>query len=188
MAQSAPAAYLQANEIAVIDAAKLDPIRFGELYDRHFGQIYRFAYARVRDQATAEDITSEVFVKALAALPRFRHSGRPFHAWLYRIAFNTITDSARSTNRSVALECVDEAQAASDDSTVEVALRRYDIDRVWRRVATLPTDQRTAITLKFRDDLAIKDIAFAMGRSNGAAKLLLHRGLARLRRDLAAER
>lgn len=187
MAQAAAATYATASEIALIDAAKLDPIRFGELYDQHFGQIYRFAFSRVRDRATAEDITSEVFVKALAALPAFRHSGRPFHAWLYRIAFNTITDSARGTNRCVPLDLVDESLTPADDSTVELALRRCNLDRVWRRVATLPVDQRTALTLKFRDDLAVKDIAFAMGRSSGAVKLLLHRALVRLRSDLATE-
>lgn len=187
MAQAAPAACWHPDEVALIDAARVDPARFGELYDRHFRQIYRFAYSRVRDQAAAEDITSEVFVKALAALPRFRHSGRPLHAWLYRIAVNTIVDSARKGTGTVAFECLEGDIATTEDSTFESAVKHHDTERVWRRVASLPRDQKTALTLKFRDDLAIKDIAFAMGRSNGAVKLLLHRALTRLRRDLATE-
>jgi RNA polymerase sigma-70 factor, ECF subfamily len=188
MAQRAPATYWQhPDEIRLIDAAKVDPVRFGELYDRHFGRIYRFAYSRVGDQAAAEDITSEVFLKALVALPRFRHTGRPFHAWLYRIALNTISDSGRSSSKCVPLESLDESTAIGEDSTVEGAMRGYDLDRVWSRVATLPTDQRTALVLKFRDDLSLKEIAFATGRSTGAVKLLLHRALVRVRRDLAIE-
>ena len=187
MAQAAPIAYWQPDEVALIDAAKRDPVRFGELYDRHFGQIYRFAYSRVGDQAAAEDITSEVFVKALAALPRFRHSGRPLHAWLYRIAVNTILDSARRRPSIVPLESLEDALTTGDDATFEVAVRRHEIERVWRRVAGLPRDQRTALTLKFQEDMAIKDIALVMRRSNGAVKLLLHRALLRLRRDLATD-
>lgn len=182
MAQPAPTDH--DDEIALIDAAKADPREFGELYDRYFGRLYRFAYSRVRDQAAAEDITSEVFVKALAALPRFSHTGRPFHAWLYRIAMNAITDSARNSGRTAPLERLDDIVPLWSDTTGDRATRGWELQRAWRLVARLPRDQKTALTLKFREDLATRDIAFVMGRSTGAVKLLLHRALVRLRRDL----
>src|SRR5439155_24805163 len=88
------------GEQALVERAKRDPSAFGELYDRHFLQIYRFVYSRVRDQATAEDVTSEVFMKALRSIGRYQDTGRPFSAWLYQIAVNAVADSFRALRPS----------------------------------------------------------------------------------------
>src|SRR5579872_7188196 len=80
------------EERYLVDRAKRDTREFGALYDRHFQQIYRFVYSRVREQTAAEDVTSEVFIKALKAMPRYQETGRPFAAWLYQIAVNAIAD------------------------------------------------------------------------------------------------
>ena len=78
------------DERDLVERAKRDPRQFGALYDRHFQQIYRFVYSRVREQTAAEDVTSEIFIKALKAMPRYQDKGRPFAAWLYQIAVNAI--------------------------------------------------------------------------------------------------
>ncbi|HYL07507.1 MAG TPA: sigma factor, partial [Candidatus Udaeobacter sp.] len=78
------------EERDLVERAKRDPRQFGALYDRFFQQIYRFVYSRVREQTAAEDVTSEVFMKALKAMPRYQDTGRPFAAWLYQIAVNAI--------------------------------------------------------------------------------------------------
>src|SRR5918911_629419 len=98
------------DERRLIQRAKQDPNAFGELYDRYFHQIYRFVYSRVKEQAGAEDVTSEVFMKALRGMPRFVDTGRPFSAWLYQIAVNAIADRYRSRR---VMEDVDEMRSIS---------------------------------------------------------------------------
>ena len=87
------------DEEALIARAKEDPEAFGELYDHYFPQIYRYVASRVRIQSLAEDITSEVFFKALRAIGRYRHTGHPFSAWLYQIATNRCLNALRDAGR-----------------------------------------------------------------------------------------
>lgn len=173
------------DESTLVERAKRDPNAFAELYDRHFSQIYRFVYSRVRQRAAAEDVTSEVFLKALKGIGRYQHLGRPFSAWLFQIAVNSTADSYRATRP---VEDIDE----HDDLIVigpaleEVAAQRDELRRIWSVVETLPRQQRTAIVLKFQEDLKIEDIAVAMGKSAGAVKLLIRRGLIKVRHILGA--
>jgi len=74
------------DEQLLVEAAQRDPAKFDELYELHFVRVYAFVVGRVRDRAVAEDVTSEVFHKALANLPSYKWRGVPFAAWLLRIA------------------------------------------------------------------------------------------------------
>lgn len=169
------------DERGLVARAKEDPVAFGELYDRHFLQIYRFVYSRVRDQATAEDVTSEVFVKALRGIGRYQDTGRPFSAWLYQIAVNAVADSFRASRPT---DDIDDQHQLSDGSSLEeLAGRRDEMRRLWSIVEKLPKQQRTAMVLKFQEDQKIEDIAAAMGKTPGAVKLLIHRGVTRLRQQ-----
>ena len=174
------------DEAELVERAKRDPLQFAPLYDRYFLQIYRFAYSRVGQQGAEEDVTSEVFMKALAAMPRYEYRGRPFVAWLYRIAVNTITDRGRMLHPSQPIEEVCDLSVGS--STEELALRRDEIHRIWTLVGGLPRDQRTAFVLRFLQDMRVIDIAAAMGKSNGAVKLLIHRAVGHLRAEAQALR
>lgn len=168
------------DERDLVERAKSDPMAFGELYDRHLLQIYRFVFSRTRDQTAAEDITSEVFIKALRALPRYQDTGRPFSAWLYQIAVNAIADKYRSARPTQDLEEVRDL-AAAGPGVDDIAARRDEIRRIWSMVEALPAPQRTALVLKFQEDMKIEDIALVMGKSQGAVKLLIHRGVTRIR-------
>src|SRR5688572_22257350 len=88
-----------ADERLLIEAARNDPARFGELYEAHFERIYAYVARRVRDRHAAEDITSEVFQQALAHIGRYEFRGAPFSAWLYRIAANAIADRWKAQER-----------------------------------------------------------------------------------------
>src|SRR5207245_11491951 len=92
------------DERDLVDRAKRNPEAFGALYDRYFAQIYRFAYSRVRDQSLAEDVTSEVFFKALKNIKRYTYTGHPFSSWLYQIALNALADHYRRQRREPELE------------------------------------------------------------------------------------
>ena len=164
--------------------AKEDPSAFGELYELHFQRMYRFVYSRVQDRAVAEDVTSEVFMKALRSIGRYQDTGRPFSAWLYQIAVNAVADRYRSQRPT---DDIDEQYQLSDGASLEeTAARRDEIRRIWRLIEDLPDQQRTALILKFQEDMKIEDIAVAMGKSPGAVKLLVHRGVTRLRQQAAA--
>jgi RNA polymerase sigma-70 factor (ECF subfamily) len=171
------------DERELVERAKYDPGAFAELYDRHFLQIYKFVYSRIRDQASAEDVTSEVFMKALRSIGRYQDTGRPISAWLYQIAVNATNDRFRSTRPT---EDIDEQHdlAARGPALEELAAQRDELRSIWKAVEALPRQQRTAMVLKFQEDMKIDDIAVAMGKSAGAVKLLIHRGVTRVRQTV----
>jgi RNA polymerase sigma factor (sigma-70 family) len=175
------------DERELVERAKQDPRQFGALYDRHFQQIYRFVYSRVREQSAAEDVTSEIFIKALKAMPRYQDTGRPFAAWLYQIAVNAIADRYRTLRPAHSLDDFHDLSVAGP-ALEDLAAHRDELRRIWTLVEQLPAQQKTALVLKFQEDMKIEDIAVAMGKSAGAVKLLIHRGVSRLREDADALR
>ncbi len=172
------------REERLIARAQADPESFGELYDHYFPPIYRYVASRVRSAELAEDITSEVFFKALRAIGRYRPSGHPFSAWLYQIAINTITDHYRSRKRAEdSLESGPELASSAapvDDQVAELV----GLDQIWQAIESLPEQQRTAMTLKYAEDLPLAEIGRIMGKSEGAIKLLVFRGTATVRAAL----
>src|SRR5437764_8786210 len=91
----------EAKERLMVEAAQKDPAKFAELYDLNFERVYVFIVRRVRDRAIAEDLTADVFQKALATLRRFDWRGIPFAAWLLRIANNVVVDQWKKSAREV---------------------------------------------------------------------------------------
>ncbi|HYL71617.1 MAG TPA: sigma-70 family RNA polymerase sigma factor [Candidatus Dormibacteraeota bacterium] len=173
----------RAYEDQLVERAKEDAEAFGELYDHYFGQIYRFVYSRLHEQEAAEDVTSEVFFKALRAIGRYRPSGHPFSAWLYQIAVNAINDHYRSRKPTSSLEsaiAVPDPQRSVADRVADSA----EAARVWAAIDTLPPQQRMAMTLKLGEDLKLAQIGQIMGKSEGAIKLLVHRGMIGVRQRL----
>jgi len=166
------------DERLLVERAKSDPEAFGVLYDRYVDEIYRFARARLGNAPAAEDVTADVFVKALRGISRYRDRGRPFSCWLYRIARNAVADHFR--HEPVSRQLSDRLPDA--DTQVEAtAIRRLEVDDLWGRVEKLPPQQRVAMTLRFRDDRSAREAAAIMGKSEAAVKLLIYRAVGRLR-------
>src|SRR6266853_4424005 len=107
----------EANERRLIEAAQSDPARFADIYENYFELVYAYIARRVRNRAEAEDLTGEVFRKALTSLPRFKWRGAPFAAWLFRIASNMIADRSKRVAREVSL---DEAGATARSSSAQI--------------------------------------------------------------------
>ena len=170
-------------EDRLVERAKTDADAFGELYDHYFGQIYRFVYSRLHDQEAAEDVTSEVFFKALRAIGRYRPSGHPFSAWLYQISVNAINDHYRSRRPAQSL---DTAIAVADGQrpVAERVVDSSEAARVWSAIDGLPPQQRIAMTLKLGEDMKLAQIGEIMGKTEGAVKLLIHRGMIGVRQRL----
>ena len=167
----------QDDERALIAAAQDDPARFGDLYDRYVHRVYGFVSRRVGNRAEAEDITSAVFEQALASLPRFEWRGVPFAAWLIRIAANALADHWRRAAR----EAGDPAPEVPDVAEMAAIERRA---MLFQLVERLPDLQRRVIELRFGEEKSIRDIAAALGRSEGAVKQLQLRALENLRKEM----
>jgi RNA polymerase sigma-70 factor (ECF subfamily) len=169
----------ESEERLLIEAAQNDPSRFAELYELNFHRVYAYVARRVRERAEIQDLTAQVFHQALANLAKFKWKGAPFVAWLYRIAANAIADQARQKLReSGEPNLSSESVTATDLEAVE---RRA---RLFSAVDKLPEDQRRVIVMRFADEKSIREIAEALGRSEGAVKQLQFRALENLRNRL----
>ncbi|HXZ39413.1 MAG TPA: sigma-70 family RNA polymerase sigma factor [Terriglobales bacterium] len=165
----------QADERLLVEAAQKDPARFAELYELHFDRVYLFIARRIGDRDVAEDLTSDVFHKALANLKQFEWRGVPFGAWLLRIAANAVTDRGKRSGRELSFAEPPEIAAQADMGEVE------DGARLFRLVNDLPEDQRQVVVMRFAEEKSIREIAGQIGRSEGAVKQLQFRGLENLR-------
>jgi RNA polymerase sigma-70 factor (ECF subfamily) len=164
------------DERLAVEAAQKDPSRFGELYERYFERVYSFVVLRVRDRAEAEDVTAEVFQRALTGLPGFEWRGAPFGTWLFRIAANAIVDRGRRAAREVPVPDTSWEPAAAPEA--ERVDRHAD---VFRFVHRLPDDQKRVIVERFVDGRSIREIAQRLNRTEGAIKQLQFRALQTLR-------
>jgi RNA polymerase sigma-70 factor (ECF subfamily) len=172
----------QTDERLLVEAAQKDPARFGELYEIHFERVYAFIARRVGDRSAAEDLTSDVFHKALANVRSFEWRGVPFGAWLLRIAVNAIVDRSKRQGREIAVDDPPEL-------SIEPGLGRVeDRAHLFRLVDQLPDDQRRVVVMRFAEQKSIKEIAGQLGRSEGAVKQLQFRGLENLRGGFEAVR
>jgi RNA polymerase sigma-70 factor (ECF subfamily) len=156
------------DERVLIEAAQADPARFVDLYERHFHRVYAYVIRRTGSRADAEDITSEVFERALVNLPRFEWRGVPLVAWLFRIAANE-RDSA------------DPPPDVPDESESATIERRA---MLFQLVDRLPDLQRQVIEMRFVDGKSIREVAAALNRSEGAVKQLQLRALENLRKSM----
>jgi RNA polymerase sigma-70 factor, ECF subfamily len=165
------------DEKLLVETAQRDPRCFADLYRMHFDRVYAYVARRVATRSDAQDLTAEVFQQALANLGRFEWRGVPFAAWLYRIAANAVTDHHHRTMRdhNVPLN----PEPGRDE--YESAERRASL---YRAVRELPADQRRVIEMRFAEDRSIAEIAWVLGRSEGAVKQLQFRALGRLRAQL----
>lgn len=168
-----------ADERLLVEAAQSDPAKFAALYDIHFERVYAFIARRVQDRDRAEDLTSEVFHKALANLTRYEWRGAPFAAWLFRIAANAISDQVKRAAREPDHgEEPAEASEEPNQETVEVRARLF------RMVEKLPADQQRVIFGRFVEQRSIREIAQQLGKSEGAVKQLQFRALEKLRSQM----
>jgi RNA polymerase sigma-70 factor (ECF subfamily) len=177
------------EERRLIEASQRDPVCFAGLYESYFELVYVYVARRVRNRAETEDLTADVFRKALANLPRFKWTGAPFAAWLFRIASNMIADRAKRAAR--------EGKLASGESgpslTVGLLTRgeqQTDLEQCERRaqlfnlIDELAEDQRRVVVMRFAEEKSIGEIARELGRSEGAVKQLQFRALQNLRKKV----
>lgn len=169
----------------LVEAAKSDPNAFGELYERFYARVYRYVYHRVGHNADAEDLTAVIFMKALEALSSYQSRRAGFAPWLFRIARNAVIDHYRRQRRQTSLE-VAEAFATGSDPEGH-AIEREVRSELRAMVGCLSDDQRDVVLLRYGADLTYPEIAEALGKQEAAVRMLLHRGLRRLKTVMGDE-
>lgn len=154
---------------------------FGQLYDHYVSQIYRFVLLKVAGKAEAEDLTHEVFLSAWQNLDSYNFQGFPFSSWLYQIARNKVIDHYRTKKSNISFENLEES-ALKIVGVVENDLDKVlDVEKVKIAITKLSPEQQDVIVMKFVEDLENEEIAKALGKTEGAIRLLQHRAVNNLK-------
>lgn len=175
------AANNQEQEARLIRQAKAgDEAAFGELYDRYVDRVFRLIRLRVSQEMTAEDLTSETFIKAWDGLDGYESRGHTFGAWLFRIARNTVVDHYRTRKDSEPLKAARTKQGG--DQVEETVARAELAERLKAKLDALTDDQRAVLELKFLMGLSTSETAQVLGKRPGAIRALQMRALQSLAR------
>ena len=171
---------------ATRDKVQLDA-DFSELYRAHLRDVYSYAYYRIGNHHDAEDITEQTFLQAYRHFERAQREsrGRPLRPWLIRIAHNLAANYYRDRSRKPQTNLEDAGVLPTLHDTADLVEGREEVQQVLAGVAKLPEDRRDALIMRFALDMDNREIARALGRSDGATKVLIHRAIRQLEEELA---
>lgn len=172
------------QDASLVTAAQKNPALFQQIYDRWAVPVYHYFYFRTGEAASAEDLTSQLFLSAYQALPRYTHRGH-FPAWLFAIAKNLSKEFFRKKNREVPLETARNLQASSDP-LAEVG-QEDELARLRQLVQSLPDEEQELIRLRYVANLAFADMAIVLNKREDAVKKSLYRLQARLQNALLGD-
>ena len=161
--------------------AQLDA-EFSDLYRAHLRDVYSYAYYRVGNHHDAEDLTEQTFLQAYRHFERaqLQSRGRPLRPWLIRIAHNLAANLYRDRARKPATPIDDSTTLVAPHTTEQLVEGREELARVLGGVRRLPEDRREALIMRFALGMDNREIARALGRSDGATKVLIHRAVKQL--------
>ncbi|HEY1359123.1 MAG TPA: sigma-70 family RNA polymerase sigma factor [Thermoleophilaceae bacterium] len=167
------------------DKDKLDR-DFTELYRAHLRDVYSYAYYRIGNHHDAEDLTEQTFLQAYRHFERAQResNGRPLRPWLIRIAHNLAANYYRDRSRKPQTPLEDADVLSTPHLTEKLVEGREEVQEVLAGVAKLPDDRREALIMRFALDMDNREIARALGRSEGATKVLIHRAIRQLEESL----
>jgi RNA polymerase sigma-70 factor (ECF subfamily) len=170
------------------DKVRLDA-DFSELYRAHLRDVYSYSYYRCGNHHDAEDLTEQTFLQAYRHFERAQREskGRPLRPWLIRIAHNLALNYYRDRSRRPQTQLEDAAVISAPHDTEMLVEGREELQNVLSGVSELPEDRREALIMRFALGMDNKEIARAMGRSEGATKVLLHRAIKQLEEMLKEE-
>lgn len=166
-----------------------DSAVFVRLYRRHYDAVFRYCLHRLFERQTAEDLTSQVFLKVVENFRRFKGNEQEFRSWLYRIATNAVNEHLRKrAYRSHLLERAGEqvgSRSVDCQETIDTSVKRQALLR--EGVLSLKPRYQTIITLRFFENLKLTEIAEVLGSSPGTVRSQLARALAKLRKKLTTD-
>src|SRR3989338_7557169 len=171
---------MNGEEYLVKKAINRDSEAFGSLYDHYLPAIYRFILLKTGNKVTTEDLAHQVFLSAWQNIENYQAKGFPFSSWLYRIANNAVIDYYRTDKKHLSLDNIEEA--AAGNNLEEKIDQRFELNLVRTAIKELPDEQQTIIIMKFVEDLTNKEIAVALGKSEGAVKTAQHRSIQNIKK------
>jgi RNA polymerase sigma factor (sigma-70 family) len=173
------------QELRLVRQSRVDAQAFGILYDHYFPRVYNYVFFRVRDQATADDLVSTIFVRAFGRLDTFREDRGSFGVWLFRIAHNVIVDHFRRANRPSPLSLDQIEPLAAATASVEHSLAEAQQKEILlTQVSRLSEREQEIIGLKFGGGLTNRRIATLVGLRENNVAVILYRAMHKLRRAL----
>lgn len=171
------------GDAALVQAARAgDAAAFGELYERYRDAIYRFCLARTGAAHDAEDLTADVFVKALRSIDRYQDRGLPFVAFLYRIARNAAIDRSRTLKQPLSVDGLVHEPASKQNVEIEASLA-VEKSILLDALAKLKSEHRDVVVMRFIEGYSALEVAQVLGKTEGAIRTLQHRALERLRKE-----
>jgi RNA polymerase sigma-70 factor (ECF subfamily) len=167
------------------EKARLDR-DFSELYRTHLRDVYSYAYYRVGNHHDAEDLTEQTFLQAYRHFERAQREsdGRPLRPWLIRIAHNLAANYYRDRSRRPQTQLDDAEVISAPHPTEELVEGREEVQEVLTGVSNLPEDRREALIMRFALGMDNREISRALGRTEGATKVLIHRAIKQLEQEL----
>jgi RNA polymerase sigma-70 factor (ECF subfamily) len=179
-----PSSSTGSDEPRLIQKAKQgDKQAISELYCRHVDLVHRYIWTRVGEDALAEDLTAQVFLKALEGLPTYEPGTRPFVAWLYRIAYARVVDHWRRQERRLEVP-LHETLPAPEPGPGELLTVEAEWSQAIDLLAQLTDDQQDVLILRFIGEMTLAEVAETLEKTVGAIKAIQHRALASLARLL----
>jgi RNA polymerase sigma-70 factor (ECF subfamily) len=168
------------DEMSLIEIAKKDPRQFAPLYKKYHEAIFRYVYKRVDDEEAAYDITSSVFVKALASLPKYEYRGVPFSSWLFRIAKSELYQSFRDkkAQRTVSIDSVTIVQFIDE---LNEDFSEEQRTTLLNSLQLLKEHQLQLIEMRFFEKRSFKEIGEIVGLTENNAKVKTFRALVKLK-------
>ncbi len=175
------------DEQSLVDRAKnYDREAFALLYEENFDRIFRYITLKIGNRMEAEDLTQQVFMKALKSIASFKWQNVPFSAWLYKIAHNQVVDYVRKQNRQPVSE-LNEDITASDDNPLKATELKIETEQLAKAINKLTPLQQEVIALRFSCEMPIARVAAIMGKKEGAIKALQHSAVQSLRKIMVVD-
>ena len=163
-----------------------DAEAFGRLYDMHVDRVYRHIYYRVGNEADAEDLTQQVFLKVWQAIDGYKKTASPFIAWLMTISHNLVVDFYRTRKDRAYLEAevLADGPASSPERATEAS---FEQQRLRKAILQLGGDEQRVVILRFMEGFEFGEIASLLRKKEGNIRVILHRALVKLRNILEKE-
>ncbi|MEE9199231.1 MAG: sigma-70 family RNA polymerase sigma factor [Dehalococcoidia bacterium] len=177
---------MQSEERIVRSAQAGDDRAFEQIYEEYFDKVYRYIAVRVGNQPDAEDLTEDVFVKALQSIGSFQWRGISIAAWLFRIAHNTVVDHLRRVSKRQTMP-IEESVPCSGPTPHERATINLAMERLRHALSQLTQAQQQVLSMRLAGGLSIAETARVLGKTEGAVKASQHSALAAIRRIFSRE-
>jgi RNA polymerase sigma-70 factor (ECF subfamily) len=161
--------------------------RLANLYDEYYDRIAHYVYVRIGDKNEAEDIASEVFLKALKSIKSYEEQGVPMQAWLFKIAHNLVVDHFRRKSKYKTVS-IDNVEILDDTDPADTAEINITMESVGKAMEKLTVDQREVLQLRFFGGLSSKEVAGAMKKTDGSVREMQRSALEKLRQILMPDK